>query len=175
MEVYNQIILLLRSMIEGKDYLQVNAQLEESMRQLQNAIANQENEAAQSLLQDMADRLQKLRDQNYQNAANLVSQLDPDKLGGDTSNIAQELQSRLRDLEGLDAFQLYLQSLEKYLEALKLYNQGKLDEAEDAMNQGLTILGSGEGNDSELQGMYQGLANAFSSLQMRIKGQPDQG
>ena len=175
MAVYNQIILLLRSMIEGKNYLQMNAQLEESMRQLQDAIADQDYETAQSLLHDMADALQALRDQSYQAAADLSSQLNPDQLGGDTSDIARELQNRLRDLEALDSFQNYLQSLEKYLEALELFNQGKLDEAEQAVNQGLTILGSGEGNDPELQGMYQGLANAFSSLRMRIKGQPDQG
>lgn len=175
MAVYNQIILLLRSIIEGKNYLQMNAQLEESMRQLQNAIANQDYETAKSLLHDMADALHALRDQSYQIVANLTSQLNPDQLGGDTSDIAQELQNRLRDLEGLDSFQNYLQSLEKYLEALELYNRGNLDEAEQALNQGLTILGNGEGTDPELQGMYQGLRAAFDSLHTRIKGQPDQG
>jgi tetratricopeptide (TPR) repeat protein len=175
MAVYSQIILLLRSIIEGKDYLQMNAQLEESMRQLQKAITNRDYETAKSLLQRMHDALQALRDQSYQIVANLTSQLNPEQLEGETSDIAQELQNRLRDLEGLDSFQNYLQSLEKYLEALELYNQGKLDEAEQALNQALTILGNGDGADPELQGMYQGLRDAFSTLRTRIKGQPDQG
>jgi cob(I)alamin adenosyltransferase len=175
MAVYNQVILLLRSIIEGKAYSQMNAQLEESMRQLQNAIVDQDFQGAQSILQNMTDMLESLRGQGYQIAADLASQLNPNQLGEESSNIAKELQDRLRDLEGLDAFQTYLQSLEKYLEALELFNQGKLDEAENAVNQGLTILGSGENLDQELQGMYQGLTSAFSSLQMRIKGQPDQG
>ncbi len=119
--------------------------------------------------------LQLLRNQTYQNAADLASQLNPDQLGGNNSNIAQELKDRLRDLQGLDAYQKYLQSLEKYLDALKLFNGGKLNEAQDALNQGLGILGKDGNMDPELQGMYQGLRGAYSSLQMRIRGQPDQG
>jgi hypothetical protein len=175
MAIYNQIVLILRSIIEGKDYLQMNAQLEESIRELQSAIANKDYEKAEGLLQKMSEALQALRDPRYQNAADLASQLNPSSLGGDASAISEELKNRLRNNEGLDSFDNYLQSLQKYLEALELFKQGKPTDAEQAIDEGLRLLGQGQGSDPELEGLYEGLRDAYNTLQLRIKSQPDQG
>jgi len=61
------------------------------------------------------------------------------------------------------------------LEALRHFEQGETVEAEQLINEGLGILAQGQGGDSELQGLYEGLREAFNTLQLRIKGQPDQG
>jgi cellobiose-specific phosphotransferase system component IIA len=175
MTIYNQIVLFLRSIIEGKDYLQMNAQLEEDTQELQSAIANEDFERAEGLLQKMSEALQTLRSPGYQNAADLASQLNPNSLSGDASAISQELKNRLRDQEGLDSFGNYLQSLQKYLEALELFKQGKSTDAEQAINEGLRLLGEGTRSDSELEGMYEGLRDAYNTLRLHIKGQPDQG
>jgi cellobiose-specific phosphotransferase system component IIA len=174
-EVYSQYILLLRSLLEGKDYLQKNELLEEYMRQLQSAIANKDYQAAENLRQKINDLLQSLRNPEYQNAADLASQLDPNAFGGTTSGIAEELRNRLRNLEGIDAFENYLQSLEKYLEALRHIEEGKPSEAEQAINQGLGILQQGQGGDPELQGLYEGLRLAFNTLQQTIREPPPPG
>ena len=174
-EIYNQYILLLQSLLEGKDYLQQNALLEEYLMQLQSAITNKDYQTAQGLIQRISEILQSLQGQEYQNAADTASHLNPNLLSGTTSAVAQELRNRLRDLKGIDAFENYLQSLEKYLEALRHFEQGETAEAEQLINVGLGILAQGQGGDSELQGLYEGLREAFNTLQLRIKGQPDQG
>jgi len=175
MEIYNQYVLLLRSLMQGRDYLAMNAQLEEQMRQLQSALANGDYETAQRLREEISQILQSLRDPRYQSAADLASQLNPNLLRGTASDVARELRNRLRDLEGIAAFEDYLQGLERYSEALRLLEQGDREGAEQAMNEGLGILGQGQRGDQELQGLYTGLREAFNTLEMRIKGQPEQG
>jgi hypothetical protein len=173
--VYNQYVLLLRSILEGEDYLKLNAQLEDLMRQLQSAIANNDDQAAQDdLRQQISNILQQLRDPSYQNAADTASQLNPNSFSGAASDAAQELRNKLRDLEGIDAFENYLQSLEKYLEATRHFEQGETAEAEQDINEGLSIL-QGQATDQELEGLYAGLRQAFNTLELRIKGQPPQG
>jgi len=174
-ETYNQYVLLLESLLRGKEYLQKNALLEDYLRQLQNAIANEDYERAQALLQEISELLKSLRDAKYQSAAELASKLEPNLLEGMTSDIAQELLNKLRDLERIDAFENYLKSLEKYLEALRHLEKGELEEAQQAANKGLGILGQEQGGDPELQALYVGLREALNSLQQSIKGQPPEG
>jgi tetratricopeptide (TPR) repeat protein len=179
-ETYLQYILLLRSLLEGVDYLEMRQLIDEYLKQLQSAIARGDHEAAQELLEEISKILQSLKDQNYQNAAATASQLDPNALSGEASERAQDLKTRLKSKEGIDDFERYLESLDKYLEALGYLEQGNLQSAEQAVNEGLSILGQGPGiglgqGDSELKNLYEGLAEAFNSLLMRIRGQPDQG
>lgn len=175
METYNQYILLLQSLLKGKDYLKMNEELEESMRQIQSAISNGDYESAQQQLQAASQVASSLKDPRYQDAADQASQLNPSQLSGKAANTAQELRNKLRNLEGLEDFENYLRSLQKYLEALEKHQQGKPSEAQQALDEGLSILSQGQGKDEELQGMYDGLEAAFNELQLRIKGQPDQG
>lgn len=173
-KIYAQYILLLQSIMEGKASLQKNAELEEKMNQLQSAIANGDYQKAEELRQQISDILQSLGGQSYQDAANLAAQLDPNMLGGTSASLAQELRNRLRTREGLQSFENYLQSLEKYLEALSRLQQGDPTGAQQAITEGRGIL-QGQGNDEELQGLFTALRDAFNTLEMRIKGQPDQG
>jgi len=170
-EIYNQYVLLLQSLKEGKEYLQVNSQLEDLLMQLQNAIANKEWDKAEDLRQQISKILESLRNPQYQNAADLASQLNPNLFSGSTSDVAQELRNRLRNLEGINNFQNYLQGLEQYLEAMNLLQQGDVEGAQQAINEGLRILEQGQPADPELQGLYEGLRNAF----MHIRDQPAQG
>jgi len=172
--IYNQYVKLLQTILEGKEYLQMNALLDEYLRELQNAIANNDYKTAEEIRQEISKTLESLKDPRYQKAAEAASKLDPKLLGGMASNIAQELRNRLRNLEGIEAFEKYAQSLEKYLEALKHFERKEFTEAEQAAEEGLRILGQGQGGgDSELQGLYAGLSEAFSTL--RRKDQPEQG
>jgi len=175
MTIYNQIVSFLQSIVEGKDYLQMNAQLEESMKELQSAVANKDYERAEWLLQRMSEILQELKDPRFQSAADLASQLNPSSLSGDASAVLEELKNRLRNEEGLDSFNNYLQSLQKYLEALELLDQGNPTDAEQAINEGLRLLGQGTSNDPELEGLRQSLKNAYNTLQLRPKPPQDQG
>ncbi len=198
METYLQYILLLRSLLEGVDYLKMSQLIDEYLRQLQSAIARGDLNAARELLQRIYNTLQSLRGQNYQNAAATASQLDPNALSGEASETAQDLKTRLKSTQGIEGFEQYLESLEKYLEALgylqnaeQAASQGQTDQAQDyldmaeqAANEGLDALsqstgqgtgtGPGQGG-SQLQDLYAGLTEAFNSLKMRIRGQPDQG
>jgi hypothetical protein len=175
METYNQYILMLQSLLKGKDYLRMNEQLEEYMRQIQSDISNGNYESAQQNLQAASQLASSMKDPGYQEAADQASQLNPSQLSGKAANTAQELRNKLRNLEGLDDLENYLRSLQKYLEALDRLQKGNPTEAQQALNEGLSILSQGQGKDEELQGMYDGLEAAFNELQLRIKGQPDQG
>lgn len=198
MEIYLQYILLLRSLSEGVDYLNMSQLIDEYLRQLQSAAARGDYNAAQELLQQIFGILQSLRGQNYQNAAATASQLDQNALSGQAAQTAQDLKTRMRSAEGIDGFEEYLESLEKYLEALGYLQkaeqaasegqtdlaQSYLDMAEQTANEGLAALaqGSGQGTGigpgqggSQLQDLYAGLSEALNSLLMRIRGQPDQG
>jgi len=173
--IYNQYVFLLRSILKGKAYLEQNAFLEERLRQLQNAVANGDYEAAEAYLQEISDILQSLEDPEYQDAVDIAAQLNPDLLSGKASDLAEELENRLRDLEEIGAFENYLQSLRQYLKALTHYERGEFEEAQEAINEGAGRLGQGHGGDSELQGLYEGLEGAFSALEMRIRGHSDPG
>jgi len=175
MEIYKQYVLLLKTLLNGTGYLNLSKQIEEYMQQLQRAVNNGDYETAQNLRQKISEILQSLKNSTYQNAADMASQLDPNLLGGSTSDVAQDLRTRLKNLEGLEDFENYLQSLRRYLEASNYLEQGKPDEAEQAVNEGLGVLEQGQGGDPQLQGFYTALREAFNSLRMRIRGQPDQG
>lgn len=175
METYSQYVRLLESLLRGKEYLERNDELEEKLRELQNAVANKYYEKAETLRQEISKILQSLRDPKYQTAVDSVSKLDPNLLGGTASEVAQELRDKLRDLEAIGSFENYLQSLEKYLEALRHFELGELPEAEQAANEALGILGQGQGGDPELQGLVEGLREALNSLQLHIKGRPPPG
>jgi hypothetical protein len=170
-EIYRQCVLLLQSLMQGQEYLKQNALLEDYLRQLQEAIAKQDYETAQKLRQQMSDLLQSLQSQSFQDAANLASQLDPEKLSGKYSQIAQELQNKLKDMEELDDFQNYLLALQKYLEALQMFSQdpsntGAIQQLmADALNRAGQGAGSGNG---ELQGLYDGLKGALNELSTQL-------
>lgn len=174
-EIYRQCILLLQILMQGKEYLEQNAQLEEYLRQMQEAIAKQDYETANRLRQQMSDLLQSLRSPSYQDAANLASQLSPETLSGKYSDIAQELQNRLRNTEELDAFQNYLFALQKYLEALQMFsenpsNTGGIQQLiDDALNQAGQGGGSGNG---ETQSLYDGLKGALNELSTQLYSRP---
>jgi DNA-binding GntR family transcriptional regulator len=139
--------------------------------QLQSAIANNDYQKAQDLRQRISQILQSLQDSKYQNAADTASQLDPSLLSGTALDVAQELQNRLRNLEGINAFQNYLQSLQKYMDALRLLEQGDREGAAQIINEELGNLEQYQGGDPELQGLYGGLREAF----MHLRDPPKQG
>ncbi len=188
MKTYLQYILLLRSLQEGANYLEMRQLIDEYLRQLQSSIARGDYDAAREIIQEISRILQSLGGQNYQNAAAAASQLDPNALSGGATQAAQDLKTRLKPTEGIEGLEEYLESLQKYLEALEYLEQGDLQSAQQAANEGLEGLGQGSGQgdgqgtgmgsgqgDLELQNLYQGLTEAFNSLLMRIRGEPDQG
>jgi len=180
MKTYLQYILLLRSLQEGADYLEMRQSIDEYLRQLQSSIARGDYNAAREIMQEISRILQSLKGQNYQNAVAAASQLDPNALSGGATQAAQDIKTRLKPAEGIEGLEEYLESLQKYLEALEYLEQGDLQSAQQAANEGLAGLGQGDGQgpgqgDPELQNLYQGLTEAFNSLLMRIRGEPDQG
>jgi hypothetical protein len=176
-EIYLQYVLLLKSLLEGKDYLETREVIDEKLRQLQSAIANEDYTTAQKLLQEINDLLQTLKDPRFDDATETASQLEPELLEGTAFDAAQDLKTRLKDLAGIQQFETYLQGLEKYVTSSIFLAQGEPTAAEQAANEGIGILGPGQPylGDPELQRLYEGLEQAFSSLLMRIKGQPDLG
>lgn len=170
-EIYRQCILLLQSLMQGKDYLEQNSVLEDYLRQLQEAIAKKDYAAAEQLRQQMSDLLQKFRSADYQNAANTASQLNPDALSDEYSQIAQELQNRLRNNDELDAFQNYLLALQKYLEALQKLstdpnNTGAIQQL---INEALGQAGQGAGSgNGETNSLIEGLKGALNELSTQL-------
>ena len=183
MRIYNEYILLLESILGGDDYLKAMDAINELFDQLQHALAEKDYENAQRLLEEISEQLQLLKDQQYQNAASTASEIDPSLLDGDAFNTAQDVKNQLKDLEGIQGFENYLEGVRGYMEALSSFEQGDLEAAGNAIDQGLSLLGQGEsglgGNlgDADIQRFYTGLRGAFDSLrsQMQIRGQPDQG
>ncbi len=97
-------------------------------------------------------------------------------LDGDAYSTAQDLKNQLRDLERVEGFEDYLESVGRYMEALSYFEEGDMEAAEEAILQGLLLLGEGESvADPEVQRFYAALRGAFNSLAMQISGQPDQG
>ena len=176
MRIYLEYIRLLESIIDGVEYLNAMDTLNELFDKLQHALANEDYENAQELLEEISEQLQQLKDSQYQDAASTASELEPSLLEGDAFNTAQDLRSQLRDIEGIQGFENYLESLREYMEALSAFEQGDTEAAEEAIDQGLQLLGQGENlADAQLQRFYTALRGAFGSLGMRIRGQPDQG
>ena len=177
MRIYLEYILLLESIIKGVDYLREMGSIRELFDQLQHELASKDYENAQSLLQEILRKLQLLMDQQYQKAANTASELDPSLLTGDAYNVAQDVKNQIKDLQGLQGFESYLDSVMKYMAALGSFEQGDLEGTEGAIDEGLESLGrQGEGAvDPEVQRFYTALRNAFNSLRMQVRGQPDQG
>ena len=176
-EIYVQYLLILRSLVEGKDYLQMNELLEEYLRELQDAISKNDYESAQNLLEEISKLLQSLKDTKYQNITDTASQLDPNKLNGTDSDFSQDLRDKLKGQEQISVFETYLQGLEKYLNALSLFKQGDKTGAEQEIDMGLGILGLGPspGDNAELQSLYAGLIEAFNSLREHMRSEPGPG
>ncbi len=178
LRIYDEYILLLESIINGVDYLKAMDSIDELFDQLQHALASEDYEYTQQLLEEILERLQLLRDQQYQNAASTASELDPSLLDGSAFNIAQDVRNRLKDLEGIQEFENYLEAVMEYIEALSLFEEGNLEATEEAINQGLLLLEQG-GNlaDIDVQRFHTALEEDFSSLsaRMQLKDQPEQG
>jgi len=173
MGIYLQYISLLESIMEGYNYLEQTDTMNELFDQLQHEIASEDYETAQRILQEIFQQLQLLKDPQYQNATSKILELNPNLLDGTAYEVALDLKNQVKDSEG---FENYLKSLQKYIEALSYFDQGNLDAANEAIAQGLLLLGNGANPAyPELQRFFAGLEGAFSSLEIRIRGQPDQG
>jgi len=177
MAIYLQYVQLLKSLKEGAAYKQKTDEIENQFDQIQNDLANNAYENAKQQLDELSKQLESLRDQQFQNAASLASQLDPSLFGGLAQNTAQDLKNQLRDLAAIDGFQDYLKTVEKYAQAKMYFANGQLQEAEDAANQAIQMLNqssgeSGQGGDASRYS--EALEFALNSLKMQIKGQPDQ-
>jgi len=175
-EIYVQYTLLLKSLLEGKDYLEIREQIDEKLRQLQSAIANEDYKTAQRLLQEISELLKSLKDPKYKNATATASKLDPALLEGKAADASLDLKTRLKDMAGIQEFENYLKSLDKFVEASSYLSQGKLQAAEQAANEGLGMMEQGQApSDPELQRLFTGLSGAFNSLLGQIRGQPPLG
>jgi hypothetical protein len=177
MAIYLQYVQLLKSLKEGAAYKQKTDEIENQFNQIQNDLANNAYENAKQQLDELSKQLESLKDQQFQNAASLASQLDPSIFGGLAQNTAQDLKNQLRDLAAIDGFQDYLKTVEKYAQAKMYFANGQLQEAEDAANQAIQMLNqssgeSGQGGDASRYS--EALEFALNSLKMQIKGQPDQ-
>jgi hypothetical protein len=176
MRVYLAYINLLESIEKGVDYLNVMDNVNNLFGQLQHAIANQDYASVPELLQQISNQLQLLKGSNYQNAASAASKIDPRLLDGSAFNNAQDLKNLLKDLEGIQEFENYLESVAKYAEALNYVDQGDFEAAEEAIEQGTSLLGQGQKlSDLYVQKYYTALENAFNTLKMRIRGPQPEG
>lgn len=176
MRIYLAYISLLESIEKGVDYLNVMDNVNNLFDQLQHAIANQDYASVPELLQQISNQLQLLKGSNYQNAASAASKIDPSLLDGSAFNTAQDLKNLLKDLEGIQGFENYLESVAKYAEALNYVDQGDLQAAEEAIEQGTSLLGQGQTlSDLYVQKYYTALENAFNTLKMRIRGPQPEG
>jgi hypothetical protein len=176
MRIYLAYISLLESIEKGVDYLNVMDNVNNLFDQLQHAIANQDYASVPELLQQISNQLQLLKGPNHQNAASIASKIDPSLLDGSAFNTAQDLKNLLKDLEGIQGFENYLGSVAKYAEALNYVDQGDLQAAEEAIEQGTSLLGQGQTlSDLYVQKYYTALENAFNTLKMRIRGPQPEG
>ncbi len=179
-EIYKQYIHLLESLMLSPQSLETRQELDELFRQLQSAMAQGDYEKAQSLLQMIQTMVENLKTPQHQQAAQAASQLDPSLLQGEASQAARDLKSRLKTNPQLDMLESYLEALQKYMEASELFQQGDVEGAMKAMNEGMEALGegmaSGQGaNDPEIERLYTGLTEAFASLEMEMRGEPQKG
>lgn len=179
-EGYEQYVNLLRSLLYGEQYLQDTQLLEDLFQQLQSALANGDMQSANQLIEQINQLLQQFQGSQYQDAAQHASQLNPDMLEGEARQVAQELSERLRSSPDVGGMQSHMRALQRYADALQRMQQGDMSGAQDAINQGMDIInqqmgqGTGQGpgtGGQQLQRLLQGLAEAFSSLQMSM-GEP---
>jgi hypothetical protein len=175
MGIYLQYFSLLDSMKTSADYLKKMGEVGDLFGELQHAIASKDYQKAQQLLDEMSSQLEQLKGQDFQNQAAKGSQLDPSQLSGSAASTAEDMKNQLKDTASLEAFENYLESLRKYTEASSYADQNDTQAAENAIQQGLSGLGSGQGLPSDLHRYYDALRGAFTSLLMLIRGQPDQG
>lgn len=178
MKIYNEYILLLESVINGIDYLNTMDSIDELFKQMQHALASKNYTEAQRLLEEISKQLKLLKDPQYQNATSSASKLDPSLLNGTAFYTAQDMRNRLRNLERIQEFENYLEAVREYMEALRLLDEENLEAFEEAIDQGLSLLGQGENlADSGVQRFHTALKEEFNSLrmQMQLRGQPEQG
>jgi len=125
----------------------------------------------------VSKQLDSLEEQQLQNAASSASQLNPNMLSGLAHNTASDLKNQLKDATGLNNFRNYLAALGKYVDASKYLSEGNLTAAQDSANQAVQMLAQSQGQSgqgSDVSKYSQALEYALNSLQMQIKGQPDQ-
>lgn len=179
MRIYSEYILLLESIINGVDYLKTMDSIDELFDQLQHALASKDYKTAEQLLEEILNQLQLPEDDpQYQNAASTASKLDPSLLDGTAFITAQDVKNRLKDSKGIQEFENYLEAVREYMEASSLFEEERFDEAKDAINQGLFLLGQGESlSDIEVQRFHTALKEDFNSLSARIqlRDQPEPG
>lgn len=175
--IYLEYISLLESILKGVDYLKEMDDIRELYGQLQHALASKDYEHAQELLQEISEKLQPIKDPQYQEAATTASELDPNLLEGEAYNVAQDVKNQLKDLHGLERFETYLNSVREYMKASSLLEKGDTEAAKEAIDEGVGLLGKeGEGaGDPEIQRFHESLRAGFNSLKMQLRGQPDQG
>ncbi len=177
MAIYLQYVQLLKTLKEGTAYEQKAKEINDQFNQIQNDIANSTYEDAKQRLNDLSKQLDSLRTQQFQNAASLASQLEPSMFSGLAQRTAQDLKNQLRDSTGLDRFQNYLAAVGKYTDASTYLAEGNLKDAEDSANQALQMLAQSQGQSgqgSDISRYSEALEYALNSLEMQIKGQPDQ-
>jgi len=176
MEVYLDYISLLEAIKEGANYSEIMSEIRDLFNQLQHELALNNTTRAQELVQQISDKLQPLKQLQYQRAASSASQVDPSMLEGMASNVAQNLKSQIKDLSGIQGLEKYLENVQKYIQAQALASQGDSQGAQNAIDQGLSAAGQGKGEaPADLKDFYTALQVAFNSLRMQIRGGPDQG
>jgi len=177
MAIYLQYVQLLKSLKEGAAYMQKTDEINNLFNQMQNDMANSAYQNAKQQLDELSRELEDLKNPQFQSAASLASQLDPSLLNGLAHNTAEDLKNQLKDLTGLDKFENYLKSVEKYRQASVYLANGQMKEAGEATDQALALLAQSEGQSgggSDVDRYSEALEFALNSLKMQIKGQPDQ-
>jgi hypothetical protein len=177
MAIYLEYVQLLKSLKEGAAYMQKTDEINNLFNQMQNDMANSAYQNAKQQLDELSRELEDLKNPQFQSAASLASQLDPSLLNGLAHNTAEDLKNQLKDLTGLDKFENYLKSVEKYRQASIYLASGQMKEAGEAADQALALLAQSEnqsGGGSDVNRYSEALEFALNSLKMQIKGQPDQ-
>lgn len=180
MAIYLEYVQLLRTIKEGTAYLQEATKTNDLLDKLQHALANNKNQDAQQLLNELSKQLEQLKDPRFQSAASLASEIDPNLLNGPVQDMANDLKNQLKDAQDIQRFENYLNSVEKFNQASTYLANGEKDKAQQAADQGLAMLAQGEGGSSgaktdDVQRYSKALEFALNSLEMQIRGQPDQG
>jgi hypothetical protein len=179
MTTYLQYVQLLKTIKEGTAYLQETNKTNDLLQKLQHALASNSNQDAQQLLDELSKELEKLKDPRFQSPASLASKLDPSSLDGAAQDAANDLKNQLKDAQDIQRFENYLNSVEKFNQASTYLANGQKDAAQQAADQALAML-AGEGGSAgakadDIQRYSEALEFALNSLEMQIRGQPDQG
>lgn len=176
MAIYLEYIQLLNTIQQGTNYLQKTATTQDLLDQLQHALANNENNQTQQLLEELNKQLEQLKGPEFQNVTSAASQIDPDLLSGLAQETAGDLKNQLRDIQGIDSFENFLKSVEKYNQALTYLANGEKEKADEAANQAQAMLaqGAGQSGEGDIQNFSKALEFAINSLKMQIRGPSDQ-